>query len=231
MSKSVAIVQSNYLPWKGYFDILRAVDEFIVYDDVQYTKRDWRNRNRFKSPTGVRWLTIPVQVKGRYLQKINETTVSDPRWGERHWSTISTWYGRAPYFENYRATLEDAYLGMADTSLSAINRRFLMLLASFLRIPTRITSSEQYPGNGRKADRLVSICKAAGATHYLSGPAARAYLDEATFASEGIEVAWMTYEGYPQYPQLYPPFEHHVSALDLVFNTGPRAPDYLLGAK
>src|SRR5947208_7868741 len=178
VAKRVAIVQSNYVPWKGYFDLMRSVDEFILYDDVQYTKRDWRNRNRFKSPAGVRWLTIPVQVKGRYLQKINETTVSDPHWAERHWSTISTWYGRAPYFENYRATLEDAYLDRKSTRLNAINRRFLVLLASFLHIATRITSSEQYPGNGRKTDRLVSICKAAGATHYLSGPAARAYPDD-----------------------------------------------------
>jgi hypothetical protein len=231
MPKSVAIVQSNYLPWKGYFDIIRAVDEFILYDDVQYTRRDWRNRNRFKSPTGVRWLTIPVQVKGRYLQKINETLVSDPHWAEQHFSTISSWYGRAPYFASYREPLERAYGSLATSSLSEINRHLLALLASFLEISTPITSSELYPAEGRKSERLVSICKAAGASRYVSGPAARAYLDEAVFASEGIEVVWMSYEGYREYPQLYPPFEHHVSALDLVFNTGPGAPDYLLGEK
>src|SRR5580698_1324490 len=124
-SKKVAILQSNYVPWKGYFDLMARVDEFVLYDDVQYTRRDWRNRNRLKAPEGVRWLTIPVQVKGRYDQRIEETFVSDPDWAERHWQTLRSWYRRAPHFEHYEAELESLYRGTRERGLSAINLRFL----------------------------------------------------------------------------------------------------------
>jgi hypothetical protein len=231
MSKTVAIVQSNYVPWKGYFDLMAAVDEFIVYDEVQYTRRDWRNRNRFKSPTGVRWLSVPVKVKGRYLQRIDETLVSDPGWAQQHWSALSTWYRAAPFFDRYREVLEEAYLRSDDRHLSKVNRRFLELLARLIDVTTAVRSSAEYSSQGTKTARLVAICESAGATTYLSGPSARSYLDEAMFAHAGIEVAWMDYSGYPEYPQLYPPFEHHVSILDLLFSVGPEASNYLLGAR
>lgn len=231
MAKTVAILQSNYLPWKGYFDLMRGVDEFILYDEVQYTRRDWRNRNRFKSPAGVRWLTVPVQVKGRYLQRVDETQISDPEWGEQHWSALTNWYRDAPFFEHYREILEDAYLGTAEKGLSLVNRRFLEVVADLLGIKTLLTSSTDYTSRSTKTERLVSICEGAGASVYLSGPAARAYLDESIFAEAGIAVTWMEYEGYPEYPQLYPPFEHHVSILDLLFSVGPEASNYLLGAR
>ncbi len=227
--KTVAIVQSNYVPWKGYFDLMARVDEFVLYDDVQYTRRDWRNRNRLKSPEGVRWLTIPVQVKGRYLQRIDETMVSDPRWGERHWATLAGWYGRAPFFQTYREALEDLYRDTRERELSAINRRFLEMLRDALGIATPLTSSTDYPSGGQKTERLLGICQAAGARCYVSGPAAREYLDEERFRAAGIEVEWMSYEGYPEYPQLHPPFEHAVSVLDLLLNVGAEAPRYMLG--
>jgi len=228
--KRLAIVQSNYVPWKGYFDLMRSVDEFVLYDDVQYTRRDWRNRNRFKSPAGVRWLTIPVQVKGRYHQRIDETLVSDPKWAEQHWATLRSWYGKAPFFEQYRSVLEGVYLGCEESHLSRINRSLLELVAGLLGIDTPFSSSLDYEISGTKTERLLGICEAAGATSYVSGPAAKDYFEESLFADAGIEVRWMQYEGYPEYPQLYPPFEHHVSALDLLFNVGPDAPSYLLGA-
>ncbi len=226
--KTVAVSQSNYVPWKGYFDLIGAVDELILYDDVQYTRRDWRNRNRLKSPAGVRWLTIPVQVKGRYLQRIDETLTSEVDWGERHWSTLLAWYGRAPFFEHYRPVLEALYQGMgAEQKLSSINRRFLEVLAELLGISTPLTSSSDYPAGGRKTERLLDICLAAGAERYVSGPAAKAYLEEERFNDHGIEVVWMSYEGYPEYPQAWPPFEHGVSVLDLLFSVGDDAPLYM----
>jgi hypothetical protein len=227
MTKTVAILQSSYVPWKGYFDLMRSVDEFILYDDVQYTRRDWRNRNRFKSPAGIRWLTIPVQVKGRYLQRIDETIVSNDDWAGRHWSTLCSWYGKAPFFERYRHILEHVYLGMNERHLSLINRRLLVVLRDLLDIATPLTWSSDYRASGSKTERLLSLCEAAEATHYLSGPAARAYLDESLFAAKGIAVRWMSYDGYPTYAQLYPPFDHHVSVLDLLFNVGEEAPRYL----
>jgi len=225
--KTVAIVQSNYVPWKGYFDLMRSVDELILYDEVQYTRRDWRNRNMLKSPVGPRWLTIPVEVKGRYLQRIDETLTSDPDWPTRHWATLASWYGRAPFFEHYRATLQELYLQTRERHLSCINRRFLEALAQLLRISTCVSRSSDYESHGRKSERLLSICQAAGAARYVSGPAARAYLQEDCFQAAGVEVVWMTYDGYPEYPQLYPPFEHRVSVLDLLFNVGEAAPRYI----
>jgi hypothetical protein len=231
MAKTVAILQSNYVPWKGYFDLMRGVDEFILYDEVQYTRRDWRNRNRFKSPAGVRWLTVPVQVKGRYLQRVDETLISDPDWAEQHWSSLTNWYRDAPFFGLYRETLEEAYLSTAEEELSLVNRRFLELVAELLGITTSLTTSTDYTSRSTKTERLLSICEGAGASVYLSGPAAKAYLDESMFAEAGIAVNWMDYEGYPEYQQLYPPFEHHVSILDLLFSVGPEASNYLLGAR
>jgi WbqC-like protein family len=228
--KSVAILQSNYVPWKGYFDVMRRVDEFVLYDDVQYTRRDWRNRNRFKAPEGVRWLTIPVQVKGRYLQRIDETFVSDLDWAEQHWQTLRNWYGKAPFFKRYEGELESLYRGTRARGLSAINRRFLEGLRDLLGIETPLTVSSDYATSGQKTERLLGICKATGATRYLSGPAAREYLDEECFRAAGVAVEWMSYEGYPEYPQLNGPFEHGVSALDLLLNLGEEAPRYMLGA-
>lgn len=229
-TKTVAILQSNYVPWKGYFDLMGRVDEFIIYDDVQYTRRDWRNRNRLKSPEGVRWLTIPVQVKGRYLQRIDETFVSDPGWAQRHWATVRSWYGKAPFFKPYEAALENLYTGRKELKLSAINRRFLEGLRDLLGIKTPLSSSSDYASSGQKTERLLAICKAANATSYLSGPAAREYLDEESFRAAGVQVQWMSYEGYPEYPQLHGPFEHGVSVLDLLLNVGEDAPKYMLGA-
>lgn len=228
--KTICIVQSNYAPWKGYFDLMRLTDEFVLYDDVQYTRRDWRNRNRLKSPSGVRWLTIPVKVKGRYLQRIDETTISEPDWAARHWSTLVTWYGKAPFFEHYRPVLEEFYAATRDRYLSQVNRRLLEVLRDLLGISTPLSWSSDYPASGEKTERLLSICRAAGADRYISGPAARAYLDEARFRAEGVEVVWMSYAGYPVYPQLHPPFEHGVSVLDLLFSVGDDAPRYMLGA-
>lgn len=226
----MAIVQSNYLPWKGYFDLIRRVDEFVLFDTVQYTRRDWRNRNRFKTPAGVRWLTVPVQVKGRYQQRIDETVVSDERWAQRHWDSLVSWYGRAPFFEPYREVLESAYMGMTDLHLSIINRRLLEVVGGLLGISTPLSSATRYMAAGRKSELLLGICQAAGATRYLSGPAARAYLDEELFLDSGVTVEWMSYEGYPEYPQTHPPFDHHVSVLDLLFNVGGEAPKFMLAS-
>jgi hypothetical protein len=226
--KSVAIVQSNYIPWKGYFDLIRSVDEFVLYDDQQYTRRDWRNRNRIKTAQGATWLTIPVNVKGRYHQRIDETTVSDPRWAEQHWRTIEHAYARAPCFGEVRGVLERLYDGAADERLlSDINRRFLDGLCELLGIRTPLTWSRDYAAQGTKTERLVSLCRSVGATSYLSGPTARDYIDESLFEEAGIELTFIDYRGYREYEQLYPPFEHAVSIIDLLVHTGSAAPGYL----
>jgi hypothetical protein len=223
----VAIVQSNYIPWKGYFDLINLVDEFILYDDRQFTRRDWRNRNLIKTPQGLHWLTIPVQVKGRFEQRIDETMIGERDWSDRHWKTITHAYGSAPFFGQYRDALADLYGTSGEGRLSEVNRRFLVAICGFLGIRTRLSWSTDYPTTGERTERLVNICRLAGANEYLSGPAARAYIDQAQFEAAGIDLTYMDYSGYPEYPQLHGAFEHGVSILDLLFNVGVDAPRYM----
>jgi hypothetical protein len=226
--KTVAIVQSSYVPWKGYFDLLNGADEAVLLDDVQYTRRDWRNRNRIKTAQGPVWLTIPVEVKGRYHQTIRETRIADRRWGRRHLESLRHSYARAPHFAAYESVLEQAYedAGALD-SLSDVNEGLIRLLCGLLGIETTISSSADFRLEEGPTERLVSICKQAGARRYLSGPSARSYLDEPLFEAAGIEVAYVDYAGYPEYEQLHPPFVHEVSVLDLLVHTGPDARRYM----
>jgi WbqC-like protein family len=225
--RRVAIVQSCYIPWKGYFDLINLVDEFILYDDRQYTRRDWRNRNRIKTAQGTQWLTIPVEAKGRYEQRIDETRISDPDWAERHWKTLVHSYAAAPYFDDNRELLESLYRAADDSRLSAVNRLFLEAIGGMLGIRTQLSWSTDYEAQGTKTERLVSLCRAAGAAAYLSGPSARDYMDASLFEAAGIALDYMDYSAYPEYPQLHPPFDHAVTVLDLIFNTGPEAPRYM----
>ena len=226
--KRVAILQSSYIPWKGYFDIINLVDEFILYDDRQYTKRDWRNRNVIKTANGLQWLSIPVQVKGKYHQRIDETLVADDSWSEHHWKRIEQTYGRAAHFRAFRDAVAAAYAGPGESRLSLINRRFLEVIAGLLGVRTRFSWSTDYDGAGDRTDRLVSLCRAAGAREYLSGPSGRAYIDQAQFDEAGVGLIYMDYSGYPEYAQLHgQQFVHEVSILDLLFNTGADAPRYM----
>ncbi|HET6435855.1 MAG TPA: WbqC family protein [Xanthomonadaceae bacterium] len=228
--KRVAILQSNYLPWKGYFDILGAVDEFIVYDCAQYTKNDWRNRNQLKTAQGKVWLTVPVRHRS-LDQRIDEVEVADPRCFRKHWNTYRQAYGREPGFAAHEAVLAEAFATAAEfPRLSEVNLHFLKTVAGVLGIGTRITDARDYALPPGRNERLLALCRQAGATCYLSGPAARSYLDEEAFAREGIGVEWADYGGYEPYPQPYPPFDHYVSVLDLLACTGTRAPGYLKSA-
>jgi WbqC-like protein len=223
----IAIVQSNYIPWKGYFDLMRSVDEFVLFDDVQYTRRDWRNRNRIKTARGPAWLTIPVNARGQYLSQIKDITVSDRSWGARHWRTLTANYTKARFFREYAERFEQLYLESRETHLSAINRRWLEALCEILGVRTRLSWSMDYDSVEGRTERLVSICQQAGADCYVSGPAARAYLDADCFRSAGIELEYFDYSGYPEYDQLFPPFDHFVSVIDLIFNQGPKSADFM----
>lgn len=224
--KKVAILQSNYIPWKGYFDLINTVDEFILYDEMQYTKNDWRNRNKIKTSNGVQWITIPV-IQNNLHQKINETTVFDKKWNLKHWRTLQQNYAKAPYFKFYKDLFEDLYLNMHTEHLSAINFTFMKTICDILGIKTNITWSHDYEYGDGKTERLVRLAKIVGGAEYITGPAAKGYLNEGLFEAENIKVTWMDYSGYKEYHQLYPPFEHGVSVLDLLFNEGPEAPKFL----
>ena len=225
--KKVAILQSNYIPWKGYFDMIAAVDEFILYDDMQFTRRDWRNRNQIKTPQGVQWLTIPVLVRGKYHQKIHETEIDGTDWAAAHWKALVQNYRRAPYFAEIAAWLEPLYLDWPFTHISNVNRRFIEAICNYLTIKTLITSSRDYRLLDGQTERLADLCVQAGGTEYISGPAARDYIDEKVFSDLGIELTWFDYAGFPAYPQLWGEFTHGVTILDLLFNCGKNSPRYL----
>ena len=226
--KKIAILQSNYIPWKGYFDIINLVDEFILYDDMQYTRRDWRNRNKIKTPDGLKWLTIPVVNKGKFFQKINETQVQNSEWCHDHWRALSLNYARAPYFRQYAERIEELYRQCEqETYLSKINYRFLTAICEMLDIHTKITWSSDYELAEGKTERLVGLCRSAGGSEYLSGPAAKDNIVDSLFEEAGITLKYMDYSGYPEYPQQFGAFEHGVTVLDLLFNTGPDARKYM----
>ena len=226
--KRVAILQSSYIPWKGYFDIIHDVDRFVFYDDVQFTPRDWRSRNRIKTPQGPLWLTVPAGQSRNRL--ICEVGLEDKSWGKKHWDTLRHAYGKAPYFASFRPFLEHVYLERRWESLSELNQFMTRTIArEFLGIGTEFRDSREYAAEGRKFDRLFDLAVKAGATSYLSGPSARDYIEPERFAAAGIELAYKSYGGYPEYPQPYPPFEHAVTILDLLFQTGADAPRHIWG--
>jgi hypothetical protein len=225
--KKIAIIQSNYIPWKGYFDMIAAVDEFILYDDMQYTRRDWRNRNQIKTPQGVQWLTVPVKVKGKYYQTIRETEIEGTLWSKDHWKALSQNYRRAPCFKEIAGWLEPLYLAEAPAHLSQLNRRFIEAIGAYLGITTTISNSWDYPLSEGKSERLADLCASAGGNEYISGPAAREYIEEAVFTERGIKLTWFDYTGYPEYPQLWGEFTHGVTILDLLFNCGQHAHRYM----
>lgn len=230
MGKKVAILQSNYIPWKGYFDMIALVDEFIFYDEMQYTVRDWRNRNKIKTPKGLKWLSIPVNSKG-YLEgglKIKDAVVQDSLWARTHWQTIQNFYGHAPFFKLYKDRFASLYEEAAnETHLCQINYKFIRAICDILGIRTKLSFDHDYGLIEGKTERLADLVAKAGGTEYVSGPAAQCYVVPEVFERANIKLTWMDYSGYREYAQLNPPFEHGVSILDLLFNCGPDAHKYM----
>lgn len=227
-SKRVAVLQSSYIPWKGYFDIIHDVDLFIFYDDVQFTYQDWRSRNRIITRNGPLWLTVPT---GSDIKRnINEVEIRNPSWQRKHWASISQSYAKAPHFSKYADFFAALYLEKTWTSLSEMNQHFIRAIAAeLLGINVQFEDSTGYSAEGRKLDRLLDLLRRAGATSYVSGPAARDYIEAARFEEAGIELTFKDYSGYPEYPQAGSSFEHAVSVLDLIFNTGEAAPGHIWG--
>lgn len=222
--KKVAILQSNYIPWKGYFDMIASVDEFILYDDVQFTKNDWRNRNQIKTPQGVQWLTVPV---GQAIDRRIRDVTLDGRWQAKHWKSLAANYRRAAHFAEIASWLEPIYVGRSYSHLSQMNRCFIEAINSYLGISTRISNSWDYDLPDGKSERLAGLCVQAGAGEYVSGPAAKDYLDEGVFRAREIKLTWFDYDGYPEYPQLWGAFSHRVSIVDLLMNCGREAQRYM----
>lgn len=224
--KRVAILQSNYIPWRGYFDIIGMVDEFIFHDDLQYTKQDWRNRNKIKTKNGLVWLTIPCGSNEKRL--INEVTLMDTSWQKKHWDIIKANYMKAEFFNQYKEFFEDIYLSKVWYNLSDLNQYLIKKISiDILRLKPIFTNSTDYNPEGKKQFRVLDLCKKSETDVYISGPAAKNYIDTALFIKNDISIEWMDYGNYQEYKQLFPPFNGNVSIIDLLFNVGDDAISYL----
>lgn len=224
-----AIIQSSYLPWKGYFDIIHDVDIFIFLDNVAYTKRDWRTRNYIKRNDGQKvLLTVPVE-KESSRGKIEDVVISPSEWQASHLGNFLTHYARAPHFRTIRPLLEDFYIENQWRKLSEMNQYMIRRIAEYLGISTYFENASRISCLGEKTERLISLLKQVGANEYLTGPSARNYIDERLFVEAGIQLQFKQYDDYPVYQQLSEPFTHEVSILDLLLNVGDRAPSYIWG--
>lgn len=223
----VAILQSNYIPWKGYFDIIKNVDLFVFYDDVQYTARNWRNRNTIKTKNGLEWLTIPCGDGIHRL--INQVKVDRGDWQIKHWEKIEKNYSMAPFWREYRDFFSKIYLEKKWSMLSEFNQNTISLISrDIFGFKTKFDDSSKFNLTSKGAEKVIDTLLMVGATYYLSGPSARNYLKDEDFVKSGIALEYMDYNGYPEYPQQHGgPFVHEVSVIDLIFNAGPSAIFYL----
>ena len=222
---TAAVLQSNYIPWRGYFDLIHDADVFVFYDDVQYTVNDWRNRNRVKTANGVVWLTIPVGNQND--RRICDVEIRDQSWTRKHWMTIEQSYRKAPHFAQYEPFFRAVY-DRAWTSLSELNQTVIKSIAGdLLGITTTFRDSREFVLEHAKSDRLLSLLQQLGATRYISGPAAKAYLDVDAYARAGITVEWKDYGSYPAYPQLHGDFVPDVSIVDTLMCCGDRTPEFI----
>nr|WP_319553537.1 WbqC family protein [uncultured Vibrio sp.] len=223
--KKLAILQSNYIPWKGYFDLIKKSDLFVFHDDLQYTKNDWRNRNKIKTAKGTEWLSIPCGTNEKRL--ICEVPLNDKKWVNKHKNKIISEYKDCPYFDEYKFVLDYIYDNKWD-NLSDFNQSVIKFISKeVLGFKTEFMDSRELDLKEKKQERVLEILEKLGYHYYISGPAAKDYIDENKFTSKGIEIEWMDYSHYPEYPQKHGEFEHAVSILDLIFNTGKNAKDYI----
>ncbi len=225
---TLAALQPGYLPWLGYFDLMRRADVFVSYDDVQFDKHGWRNRNRIKCAQGVQWLSVPVLHRGLGPQPLLDVRVDETRrWARKHVASLRQCYAGARYAADYVPALADVLL-QPWRSLVELDLAVAGLLGSWLGLDERIVRSSELELQGNRSQRLLDLCRRFGATRYLSGDAARAYLDVDLFAAGGVSVEWQTY-AHPVYPQCHGDFVSHLSAIDLIFNCGPDSAAMLAG--
>ncbi len=223
----VVVLQPSYLPWIGYFEQIARADQFVFLDGVQFTRRDWRNRNKIRTRDGWTWLTVPVEQKNRYTQLLKETRIDNSiNWNKKHCETIRLNYCRAPFFEKYYPYFESVYSKQWEFLLDLCYETTEYLM-EVLNITTPTSKSSDLPVEGAKADLILNICQQLRATHYLTGGLARDYLSEDDFFQKGIDLEYQEYD-HPQYSQRYPGFVPNLSLIDLLFNVGDKSRDVLM---
>lgn len=220
----VAMLQPNYIPWKGVFDLISRVDVFVFYDDVQFTKKDWRNRNLIKTSQGTSWLTVPVLTSGLRTQRIHETKIaSNSGWQEKHRKAITNAYIRAPFFADFEFILDEIYANQRWENISELDVFSTKLICEVLGINVEWYLASEIGLDGSKdGEKVINIAKELGANHFINGPASRPFMNQGLFDQADIHLEFIDYE-FPEYPQLHGDFVHGVSVLDVLFNCGPRS--------
>ena len=223
----LASIQPSYLPWRGYFHIIQRSDIFIFADNLQYNKQNWRNRNRIKTEDGPGWLTVPIQKESiRHRANIDKVLIdNNSRWGLKHWDKIYQAYHRAPFFKKYSSFFEDMY-SQNWGKLSDLDIYSIKHICGFLNINTKMMRASELNIQGKRMDYIMDACKKLGATHYLSGPTAKAYIEEKKFTDAGVLLEYQNYD-YPEYPQSYGKFIDYMSIVDLLFNCGEDSRKYI----
>jgi hypothetical protein len=220
----VGVIQSSYVPWRGYFDFIQSVDRFVIYDDVQFSPGSWRNRNRVKTEKGLKWLTVPV--KKHLGLAVDETLIEHAHpWVEQNRGLLKSSLGKSPFFRDAVELWEQA-VGEPSKTIAELNVRLIREICAYLNIGTPLVFAREFQLTGNKTDRLIQLLRRIGATTYVSGPTAKGYLDETAFRENGIRLEYKSYV-YEPYPQPFGPFEGAVSVLDLIANVGPRSRDFL----
>lgn len=219
---TVVILQPSYLPWIGYFQQIKRADTFVYYDDVQYTKNDWRNRNRIKTTEGFCWLSIPVSFK--LGERICDIRIGEG-WKKKHLKTLQQVYGKSPYFDEVYAVIETSLFASND-KLSALCVGLTEAIKEYMGLHTTSCLASDLHIQGERSERLLEICKAFNATRYFAGEASRAYLNEEIFEKENIIIEYQHFQPTP-YPQQGETFLPYLSIVDLLFNCGKKSYDYL----
>jgi len=191
----VVILQPGYLPWLGFFDQLDRADRFVLYDDVQFDKGGWRNRNRVKGPNGPVWLTVPILTSGKGMPLIQDVQIDPkPPWIKKHVKTLRQCYGKAPFYEKFGRPIEQI-LARRHDRLIDLDLELIYFLARSLDIASPMArSSELKIEDADPTRRLVRICRYFEADRYLTGDAAREYLREEEFEKGGIAVEYQNYQ-------------------------------------
>lgn len=224
MSVTVAMHQSQYIPWPPYFKKLAEADVFVLMDSVQYQKNGVQNRNKVRDKNGDFWLTIPVT--GALEDSIAAKRLATPAWREKHWKSLSAAYGRAPRWSALADGLRALYAADYAT-LGEVNERFLAFMLEKLGLKTRVVKLSALAVPGAKTELVVNACKAVGGTRYLSGTGAKEYLDPAAFEAAGLALEWRA-SAPPSYPQFHGEPIAGLSMLDMMLNVEPSAiGDYL----
>ena len=234
MGKTIGILQPGYLPWLGFFEQVYRSDVFVIYDDVQYDKEGWRNRNRIKTANGIQWLTVPVHVKLSEMPLIKDVRIDNKEnWRKKHLKSIMMSYSRSPFLGNYLSFFEDVYVKHWEFLID-IDMHIILKILEWLGMGEKKIVLSSSLGikkeTNNKMDRLIFICKLFDGDTFYEGAAGRNYIDTNYFAQKGIKVEFQDYK-HPVYKQLYGDFVPYLAIIDLLFNHGSDSLDILTHKK